>query len=410
MRRLLAQHAGDSTGAILRLAWKAGLLRDEITNLTWDQISFDSGRIELADRTVPIDGELMEELRAMRLRWEAMIGDEANNCVVWSERYRKPMQPQAVSRIARKALDSAGQTQVRLIDLRHDYVIRLLADHDWSYVARVTNTEIRSLQVHFAQYLPNRSAGGQEKAAAAPLDEFTLWKILQAERDTPAGLAMWLTWQMGLSSQAIVTLTWDQVDFQRNALRMPEGELPMTATVSQLLEARYAARGEDPHVLLSAEQHKPMDISRLSRITRAALIRGGLEHCTLRDLWLAHGESSWEQRLLDQIRRNGPVMRKEVMELFGLSKFSAYQRLRRMTDKGQLVRVGCRYYLPGSVVPPEEQFAAICRYLKEEGFACRQDLAAVLRIGVKQCSVLLGREVESGRLVRIAQRYYLKES
>ena len=103
-------------------------------------------------------------------------------------------------------------------------------------------------------------------------------------------------------------------------------------------------------------------------------------------------------------------MRKEVMELFGLSKFSAYQRLRRMVDKGLLIRVGCRYYLPGSVVPPERQSEVIRDYLRAEGFACRQDLAAALHIGAKQCGLLLRREVKSGRLVRIAQRYYLKDS
>ena len=99
-----------------------------------------------------------------------------------------------------------------------------------------------------------------------------------------------------------------------------------------------------------------------------------------------------------------------VMELFGLSRFSAYQRLRRMVDKGLLIRVGCRFYLPGSVVPPERQSEVIRDYLRAEGFACRQDLAAALHIGAKQCGLLLRREVESGRLVRIAQRYYLKDS
>ena len=56
--------------------------------------------------------------------------------------------------------------------------------------------------------------------------------------------------------------------------------------------------------------------------------------------WLARGENRWEQSVLEKIQRDGPIMRKEVMELFGLSKFSAYQRLRRMVDKGLLIRVG----------------------------------------------------------------------
>lgn len=409
MERLLRTHPDDATGMILRLAWRAGLLRDEITNLTWDQVDFERGQIQLPARTVLIDEALTDDLRAMRRRWTFVIGDSANNCVVWSERYHKQIQPQAVSRIARRALDEEGQSNVRLIDLRHDYVIRQLEEHDWSYVARITGTEIRSLQLHFARYLTNGAARRQKKESAA-IDEFRLWKILQAEKDTPAGLALWLTWHMGLSSNTIVFLTWDQVDFDRNVLRLPEGDVPMTAAVSQLLKRRYETRTEDAHVLLSTEARKPMDISRLFRITRTALIRGGMETWTLRDLWLARGENRWEQAVLEKIQRDGPMMRKDAMELFGLSKFSAYQRLRRMVDKGILIRVGCRYYLPGSVVPPERQSEVIYDYLREEGFACRQDLADALHIGAKQCGVLLKREVDSGRLVRIAQRYYLKES
>ena len=410
MERILENHISDAVGVVLRLAWQAGLLRDEITNLTWEQVDFERSQIQLPSRTVPVDGTLMDCLHAAHRRWAAVIGDPANNCVVWSDRYHKQMQPQAISRIARRALDEEGQTEVRLVDLRHDYVIRQLERHDWSYVARITGTEIRSLQLHFTRYLPGGAAGSRQRQENEGIDEFRLWKILQTEKDTPAGLALWLTWHMGLTSNAIVSLTWDQVDFERNAILLRDGEVPMTATVAQLLKKRYEIRTEDPHVLLSAEARRPMDISRLSRITRAALIRGGMEMWTLRDLWLARGENRWEQAVLEKIQRDGPIMRKEVMELFGLSKFSAYQRLRRMVDKGLLIRVGCRYYLPGSVVPPERQSEVIRDYLRAEGFACRQDLADALHIGAKQCGILLRREVESGRLVRIAQRYYLKDS
>lgn len=214
----------------------------------------------------------------------------------------------------------------------------------------------------------------------------------------------------GLSATTIVFLTWDQVDFDRNVLWLPEGDIPMTTAVSQLLKKRYKIRAGDPHVLLSAEAKRPLDIYRLSRIVRTALIRGGMETWTLRDLWLARGENRWSQAVLGKIKQDGPVTRKEVMELLGLSKYSAYQRLHRMVNKRLLIRVGCKYYLPGSVVPPEQQSETIYNYLKTEGFACKQDLADILHIGTKQCGILLKREVESGKLVRIAQRYYLKDS
>ena len=56
MRRILEQ-AGPE-GIVLRLAWQAGLAREEIASLTWEQVSFFDNRLELPDRMVPLEGEL----------------------------------------------------------------------------------------------------------------------------------------------------------------------------------------------------------------------------------------------------------------------------------------------------------------------------------------------------------------
>lgn len=153
-----------------------------------------------------------------------------------------------------------------------------------------------------------------------------------------------------------------------------------------------------------------MDVSRVSRITRTALIRGGMENWTLRDLWTRYEKSNWEQKITEAIRRSGPITRSEIMELYGQTKSAAYQRLRAMLDKGLLVRVGYKYYLPDSVVPPERQQEALYEYLKKEGFACRKDITTALQIETEQCSALLKHEVDSGNLIKVGQKYYLKES
>ena len=239
---------------------------------------------------------------------------------------------------------------------------------------------------------------------------FKLWKILQAEKDTPAGLVLWLTWSMGLTAKNIVSLTWDQVDLEKNLIHLPEGEVPLTAAAKRILAKRLQKRTEDLHVLLSAESKKPMDVSRVSRITRTALIRGGMENWTLRDLWTRYEKSNWEQKITEAIRRSGPITRSQIMELYGQTKSAAYQRLRAMLDKGLLVRVGYKYYLPDSVVPPERQQEALYEYLKKEGFACRKDITTALQIETEQCSALLKHEVDSGNLIKVGQKYYLKES
>ncbi len=403
MRRLLEREQTGPEGVVLRLAWLEGLSRDEIAGLTWEQVSFLDDRLELPDRMVP----LVPEMRRCLWRLHEAYG-ERSPYVVLSSRSRRPMQPESISRLARQALDRGGQKQVRLMDLRHDWIIRQLETQDWPTVARVSGVEVPALQARFAGYVPKRAAWASREAAPQ-VDEFKLWKILQAERDTPAGLALWLAWQMGLQAQEIVALTWNQVDFAQNRLALPDREIPLTNAVRRLLEDIQTRRvpGDDAHVLLTDQSRRSVDLPRLSRMTRAALIRGGMEHILLRDLRKNEDRENEDARILERVLEEGPVSRGDVMELLGLSKTAAHARLRRLTEQKKLVRVGGKYYLPGTVVPPERHLTAIRAYLERAGFAYRQDIAELLHIQPKQCTLVLRRLVEAGELVQSGQRYAL---
>ena len=190
MNRILAAHAEDAAGAILRLAWQAGLLREEIQGLTGERVDFLDRKIVLADRSVPISDELAEWLQRLR-----DSRDRRQEHVVLSDRDRKPLTPQSISRLARTALDREGQTAVRLIDLRNDFVLRQLETHDWQYVSRITGVEAAGLNVHFGRHLEEKRVSTRiRREAPARIDEFALWKLLRAEGTSPAGVALWLTW------------------------------------------------------------------------------------------------------------------------------------------------------------------------------------------------------------------------
>ena len=225
MKQILEKNFENAAGVILRLAWQAGLLRDEIHTLTWGQIDFLDNQILLKDRTVPISGELAIWLRALR---EGR--SHRSEVVVLSDRDQKPLKPQSISRLARMALDAGGQTGVRLIDLRHDFVLRQLETEDWQYVSRITGIEAAAMNVHFAQHLEHRRVSTRaRREEAQPPDEFALWKLLQAERLSPAGVTLWLTWQLGLRLEEIVTLRWDQLHGE--TLRLPDRIVPLTSGV-----------------------------------------------------------------------------------------------------------------------------------------------------------------------------------
>lgn len=400
--RMLKQERVGPESAVLRLAWLEGLTREEIAALTWDHVSFLDARLELPDRMVPLDPDLQPFLWKL---WEAHRDDSPY--VVLSSREHTPLRPESISRLARKALDRAGMQGVRLLDLRYDWILRQLERLDWPETARISGMAVASLQAHFAPAVPPAAESRQRESGQ--VDEFKLWKLLQAEQDTPAGLALWLAWQLGLQGQEIIALTWDQIDFEANCVHLSDRDASLTSALRRMLEGIQNARrpGDDPHVLLTEQSRRPLDLPRLSRMTRAVLIRGGLERVALRDLRKDDGRTAEDNAILELVRDRGSVSRSDVVDLLRLSKSAVYGRLRRLTGQERLVRIGGKYYLPGTVVPPEQHQEAIQAYISEAGFAYRQDIVDLLHIQPKQCSLVLRHLVDAGALLQEGQKYYL---
>lgn len=305
--RVLEQHTNDAAGAILRLAWMAGLMRDEIQHLTWAQVDLLGEQLLLPDRAVPLAPELAAWLEALRRERNG-----SSERVVLSDRDQQPLAAQSISRLARAALDAGDLKAVRLIDLRHDYVLRQLERHDWQYVSRITGLEAAAMNVHFAAYLTEKKVSTRIRRKAAPqIDEFALWKLLQAEQDTPAGAALWLTWQLGLQVEEIASLRWDQVDLQKERLILPDRQVRLTSGVLSILQKlRKAAPPEAEWVLMSPRSRRPYERTRLSKLVRAALVQGGLDDLSLRDLRLDYDiRVGGENQVLDVVRRQGSITR-----------------------------------------------------------------------------------------------------
>ena len=402
MLRILERHPHSPEGAILRLAWLEGLSRSEITELRWDQVDFEGKAIQLPDRTVPLEPSTETCLRERHVR--CALRDPH---VVISERSKKPMPPESVSRLSRLALDSEGQ-KVNLMDLRHDFVIRQLQTHDWPYVARVSGMAVSTLRDAFSPYL-TKPAAPENPLAQRDEAEYLLWRVIQQEGSSPAGLALWMGWKLQMQPGEILNLTWSQVDLDRGLLRLPDREIPMGSRLSRLL-GDVCGHRKDPaqdRVLLTPGTGKPMDLARLSTVIRTALIRGGLEQLSLGDLSRLSRRGSQRQTVLARLSAVGSMTREEVMELLGVSKSAALKLLNQLRQDGAVVRIGGCYYPAGAVVLPEDQSAAVTAYLAAHGTAVRKELAELLNLPPAQCTALLRRMADRGELLLTGKRYAL---
>lgn len=407
MRQLLENHCFDAVGGAVRLAWWAGLSRNEIAGLTWDRVSFLNSDIELPDRNVPLSLELEEYLT----RLSAKLNYQYRS-VILSDYRRKPMQPQPLSALVRKALDEVGQPEVTLRDLRYDFIIRQLEQHDWQYVSRISGNEAVSLNQHFAPYLDAGAVSTRICQEKKPLeiDELRLQMLLQEEGDSVVGLAIRLVWQAGLKISEAAELIWANVDFNSLLIHLPRGTFPLPADLAMLLAPLSEQADPQDIILLTPRSRRPIGLDRLSRVVRAALIQAGLDNVTPVALWAAHNHNNGEDAILEYVARNGSITRQEVIDHFGVTKSTAYENLARLMRRGDLVRLGYRYYRTGTVIAPKDQYDVIRDYLQEVGFAYRQDIAQVLHIEPKQCSFVLKTLLDEGKLVREQQRYMLKDT
>ena len=402
MTRVLQRSAGTATELILRFACNAGLSSGEMRELKWQDISFDPARIHLPDREVPIEEPLLQCLRERK----EMTGAGPAEYVFASGPDRTPLHRVSISRLAREVLDGFGLTDTKLTDLRNDYVLRQLKKHDWPYVARVSGRSLTTLRRQFAAFA---EAAIPPIPAVADVTEESLRRLIESEGTSTVGLAVALSWRAGLRGTELAALTWAQVDFAAGWIYLPDRDEPMDALLEQVLRQAYEERTpqETECVLLTPKTGRPISDGHLSRMVRHTLIRSGMEDLTLGALAKRHREGE-DSTVLAYVQEHGSVSRNEAVALLKeIGECKAWKRLRRLAERGQLVKIGQRYYAPGTVVPAEEQYPVIRGYLEEHGGAYRQELAELLGLGPRVCGWILHNLVEEGRLEVDRQWYTL---
>lgn len=383
---------------VIRLAWQLGLTRGEIHSLDWSQVDFTASQVYLKERTVPMEPEIQVFLQRLLTARPWRSGP-----VVLTDRSGVRPAEQHLSYVCRKALDSVGQTSVRLLDLRYDYILRQLEKHDWQFVSRISGLDPLTLQLHLGQKPP-----GHAVKQVVRLDRDRLQAIVDAEGVSACGTALRLVWQLGLSNEELIELDWGM--FSGDSVKLPGRTLTVPQELSDWLAELRRVNGGEGAVLLSDRAKRPMRNAQISRITRAALIRGGCDDLTLRDLRRdCEIRRDCETPILEFLQEHPRIVRSEAAAILGLSPTQTNACLRKMTERGTLARSGHCYYLPGAVVAPEQQRDTALAYLSAHPGCRRGDLTRLLGLEARQCLTVLNNLVKAGDIERKGTKYYLAD-
>ena len=406
--RVLKENKRMAAELIIRLAWQAGLNRTQIHDLTWDQISFDPAEIRLPTHTVPIHPDLLACLEDYRNR----PSSKKSEYVVLSDAHRSHLHSVRISKVASDALSKEESLKnVSLSDLRSDFIVRMLEQHGKNYTLQVSGIAVTTLYASYSKYVSQSrgtvAEGNPSKNSV--IDEDQLMAFLTAEGTSPEGISVWLAWKQSLSLEEIVSLTWEQVDFEANTLRLSDRELPLHPVMAQLLKELHDSRSPDmdPHVILTPKSKTPFDASRLSVVIRTAFYRSGITSIHLKSLQNLNDFHEDAEKIIQYVKEHRFITRKEAETLCGTTTGVTWKKLNLLQEQKKLVRSGSRYYLYGTIVPPEEQPAAVIKYLKEVGTSTCGDIAKELRIEKRSCSWVLHKMVEEGSIVMIGQAYKL---
>ena len=242
-------------------------------------------------------------------------------------------------------------------------------------------------------------------------DPAAMERVLTRFPYSPEGAILRLAWLEGLSREEIAALTWDQVQFEDNALTLPDRTVPLAPSAEDCLRERhrlYAQR--DPHVIISDRYQRPMPPESVSRLARTALDTEG-QKVSLKDLrqdfvirQLQTHDWTYAARVSGMAVS---TLRGSFSQYFQERPSAALKLLNQLRQDGAVVRIGGCYYPAGAVVLPEDQSAAVTAYLAAHGTAVRKELAELLNLPPAQCTALLRRMADRGELLLTGKRYAL---
>ncbi len=435
MQLLLSHENGTPAGTALRLAWCCGLLRRELTFLLWKQVDFKEKRLSLPDRNIPLNDEMVSYLIKI-YKCDSPYSDY----VLLSQRKTAPMAEQSVSALVRRALDSCGQNNVRLNDLRIDFIVRALKKHNMEYVSYISGVDIPALLQHYQPYADDEVDRSGEKTEITQSVHTALESFLQKESTSMVGLSVSFAWLMGIPVQMIPNITWRVIDFEKSKAVFEDRRIDIPNNFLQLLLSVKSLQEDGcSNIVLNDTKKNPTDAFFIQKAVQQALVSSGIIGITLPDLvndyWRSHlselrktmqNETQIsaefysmprglpagiftlpENELIDYLQESVSASKKTLKNVLGISERELSLLLAKCLNSGKIIRMGPMYYLPNAIVRREEQKDVILKYVAQHQQVTSSELTALLKFRERrQIYWVINPLLESGELIKMGRNKY----
>ena len=393
-------------GIIVHLAWNVGLFTHEIQNLRWSDISMEEKTLQLPDRTIPLDEDMLPYIQ----KRHSLLG-KASIYVVHGFRNRtESFTRVSINRHFHNATEKEPTLKgITLLDLRRDFLAKQLQKHDWQYVSRIAGINGLTLQSKAKTlstepiYLRPDTEKRPEKLDAAQLRE-----MLRNEGASIAGTVIRLVWEGGLQLIDVANLKWNQIDLAAQRIHLEQTSVEISDELTDHLYELRKTQDPDGYVLHSRTGN-PFPIERLSVLCRRAFVKAGMDHISLKHLSLFNYDNE-KEKILAYVRNRNGCPPSELMEAFQLKYGTLKKYTSSLMNKNELVMLNNRFYLPGTVVEKKDQFSVIKEYLEAQGIAPRKELAAVLQLTPTQTTFVLAQLVAEGKLAHNNRKYSLPKT
>lgn len=378
----LAKQGLTSGAMALQLARYAGLTRQEIQCLTWEQVDLHQRQLQLPGRIIG----LQEPLSTALAQWEG----KAERWVLTGQKgqYSLP----SLSRLAAQTCEKLGLAEMGLAQLRHWYILEQLECRSWGNLCQELGMDEVVLRKAYGAHV----TPPQEKALLEPARLEALFKTQPA---TLGKLAVGLAWLEGISPGQMRTLTWEELlSGQQERQRQQPHE-----TLFAMVEA-LAASNQQAFVFGQGQQ--PITAVALSRLARQCLVSHGLEGLTLQALAKASDHHrQYQEKLAQYVKQQPYITAKQAQTLLSFPKSATYRLLQALVQSGELVQVGGDYY-HGALVPPlKDHQPLVVAYLQRKHVVYVKDVATLLHIRQRHCHNLLQTLVTQGLATGAGSRY-----